>query len=99
MLRDPVELGHDAWGGPREVRRVRHDERGSTETENLLQFHVTHPRLRNVMIREQTSVACYEKSGAKEVKLQRWSRSVSVERYDPLIVYASLTRVVFSQRN
>src|SRR6202007_805646 len=31
MPRNPVELGYDALRGPREVRRVRHDERGSTE--------------------------------------------------------------------
>src|SRR5579864_3687712 len=99
MPRNPVELGYDALRGPREVRRVRHDERGSTEIENLLQFHVTGPRLRNVTIREQTSVACYEKSSAKDVKLQRRSRSVSVERYHPLIVYASLTSGICSDTN
>src|SRR4029077_8172722 len=99
MRRNPVELGHDTLRGPRKVRRVRHDERGSTDVENLLQFLITPPWLRDVMIREETSVVCYEKSGPKKVKLQRWSRSVSGERYHPLIIYASITRGICSDTN
>jgi len=49
------------------------------------------------MIREKTSVARYEKSGPKEVKLQRRSRSVRVEGTIPYRL-RSLTRASAATR-
>src|SRR5713101_1229702 len=91
MRRNPVELGRDALRGPREVGRVRRNERGGTLVEKSLQSLIAPPGLSDVMIREETSIACYEKSGAKDIKLQRRSRSICFERHHPLVVHPRLT--------
>src|SRR5260370_9318465 len=75
MRRNLVELGRDALRGPREVRSIRRGKCGGTPVEKLLHCLIAPPRLRHVMIREETSIACHEKSGAKYIKLQRRPRS------------------------
>src|SRR6267143_2041880 len=90
MRRNPVELGHDALRGPGEVRRVRYDERGSTPAEKLLQFLITPPLFRDVMIRQQTSFACFRLSGAKQVHLQLPSLIVLVQGSRPLVIHPRL---------
>src|SRR6267143_2098321 len=99
MGRNPVELGRDALRGPREVGRVRRSECGSANVEKLFQSLITPPRLHNVMVCKETSVACYEKPGAKDVKLQRRSRSVCFERDHPLVVHPRLTCGIRGETN
>src|SRR5260370_4565469 len=43
------------------------------------------------MVGEYTSIACHEKSGAKEVKQQRRSCSLYSERHHPLFIHQGLT--------
>src|SRR5580704_16548470 len=43
------------------------------------------------MIREETSLAVYQKSGAKKVKLQRRSRAARSQRHHPLFIHRRLT--------
>src|SRR5260370_38189559 len=83
---NPVELGRNALKGPGEVHSVRRGERGSTPVEKLLQLLITPPRLCDVMIGEETSIACYEKSCAKDVNLQRRPGSLGFESHHPLVV-------------
>src|SRR6266566_1443829 len=99
MRRNPVELGRDALRGAGEVRRVRHGERGSASVEKLLQFLITPPWFGDVVIRQETSVACDEKSSAKVVELQRHPCSLCVERYHPFVVHAWLTRRIRRDTN
>src|ERR1700730_10965440 len=99
MPRNPVDLGRDALRDPGEVRRVRLGERISTLGDEFLQFLVSPPRLRDVMIREETSIPCHEESCAKEISLQRWSRSVCFERYQPLFVHQRLARSIRGNTN
>src|SRR5258708_3795590 len=99
MCRNPVELGGDALKGPGEVHRVRRSKRGSTPVEKLFQFLITPPRLRDVMIRKETSIACYEKSCAKDVNLQRRPGPPCFERYHPLVVHLRLTRGICRHTN
>jgi hypothetical protein len=65
----------------------------------LLQFLIAPPRLRDVMIREETSIVCYEKSCAKGVNLQRWSRAVCFERHHSLVVYERLARGIAGDKD
>src|SRR6266446_4531230 len=91
MGRNPAELGRNALRGPREVGRVRRSEYGSASVEKLFQSLITPPRLHDVVVCKEMSIACYEKPGAKDVKLQRRSRSLCFERYHPLVVHPRLT--------
>src|SRR6266498_149227 len=91
MRRNPVELGRDTLQRPWEVHRVRRGKRRSTPVEKLFQFVITPPRLGDVMIREETSIARYEKSCAKDVNLQRRPCSLYFERYHTFVVHLRLT--------
>src|SRR5260370_39012649 len=81
---NPVELGRNALKGPGEVHSVRRGERGSTPVEKWLQLLITPPRLCDGMIGEETSIAGYQKSCAKDVNLQRRPGSLGFGRHHPL---------------
>ena len=69
MRRNAVELGRGALKRSGEIHHGGSDERGRTLVNKLLQFITAPPGLRDVMIRQETSVAD-EESGAKHVKLE-----------------------------
>src|SRR4029077_719552 len=75
MRRNSFELGRNALRGSREVRGIRRGECGSALVEKLFQFLITPPRLHNVMVCKETSIARYEKASAKYVKLHWRPRS------------------------
>src|SRR6266851_3333536 len=91
MRRNPVELGHDALNGSGKVNRVRRGKCRSASVEKLFQFVITPPGLSDVMVGEETPIALHQKSCAKDVKLQKRSRSFCFERHHPLVVHLRLT--------
>src|SRR6267142_323710 len=99
MRRNFVEPGRDALRVPGKVRRIRRGKCGSALVEKLFHCLITPPMLSDVVIREETSIACYEKSGAKNVKLERRSRSLCFERHHPLVVHERLTRGIRGDAN
>ena len=94
-----VELDLDALRDPGEVGRVGQCKRVSTPIKELLQLFITPPRLGDVMVGKQTTIARDEKSRAKKVELQRRSLSLGLKGYHAPLVDQRFTGRIGSNTN